>query len=350
MTFVYTASLQEGIQVARFSEEAGVLSAPSLAAPGDFFFLVRHPALRVLYAVCINSGRVKAYAIGAGGSLALLSDVDSGGAAPCHLVVDPAGGFLAVANYQGGVVRFPLDAQGRIGAPTATFQPEGSGPNLQRQNKPYPHGLAYDVRHSLLHVADLGSDKIWALDTSQGGLNNRPSLAAQAAPGAGPRHLAFSPDGQIALVANELDNTLSLFTRSSESGALENRRDFSMLPTGFHGTTHAAEVVFHPTGRACYATNRGHHSVVTFAVNVVERSLQSPRWLQEPDHANPEHVLCNGRGDWLAVAWRVSNRVTFHKINPSTLEPEPASASLTVSQPMCVLFIEDGEPDPPVGG
>src|SRR5207247_1698146 len=89
----------------------GDLSAPVLASETvNPSFLTVHPNRRYLYAVGEiadfggqKSGAISAFAIDAkSGGLTLLNQKPSGGAGPCHLVVDRTGKHVLAANYGGG--------------------------------------------------------------------------------------------------------------------------------------------------------------------------------------------------------------------------------------------------------
>lgn len=341
--FLYTASADTGIHVAQFETETGKLSASRAVAAGDSFFLACHPAKRVLYSLSVKTGCVAAFAIEADGALTPLNEADSRGAVPCHLAVDPQGRFLAVANYNGGVALFPLRDDGSLEEAPSVFQPEGSGVDKKRQDKPHPHGVTLSPGRNLLHVADLGTDTIRAFDIANGQLQENVRLDAKTAPGAGPRHMEFSPEGNIAIAVNELDNTLSLLAHDRQTGALKNRQDYTMLPEGFGGTTHAAEIAFHPSGKACYATNRGEHSVVIYAVDETAPELHSPAWLKQEGAVDPQHVICDPSGKWLAVAWRTTDEVRLYPLDPQTLKPSEKAVSLNVAKPMCAIFVPSAD-------
>jgi len=337
LMLIYTASADSGIHLAHFETTTGRLSASRVVAGGQSFFLAYHPSKRVLYSVDENTAQVLAFCIEADGGLTPLNQVSSQGAVPCHLAVEPQGRFLVVSNYNGGVALFPLREDGGLDKAASLFQPQGAGPDKQRQSEPHPHGVTFTPDRDLLRVADLGTDRLWALDIADFKMHENKPLRAETAPSAGPRHLAFSPDGTLAIAVNELDNTLSLFVHDKETGALKLRKSYSMLPEGFEGVTHAAEIAFHPSGVRCYATNRGHNSVVIFSVR--DQALHSPEWLQDGGK-DPQHVICDPTGQWLAVAWRTTNEVRFYPLDKLG-HPGKASAILRVSNPMCIAFVPE---------
>lgn len=341
MTFMllYVGSGDAGVQVASFNAETGQLGELRSVAGGKSFFLAQHPRLPILYSLNEAADLVMAYRIESGGNLIPIGEAPSQGRVPCHLSVDPEGKFLVVANYSAGVVLLGLEPDGAFSSHTATFQPDGKGPH-KRQEKPHPHGVTIAPDRSRVYVADLGIDRILALDVNPSTLQLEPAPEASVstAPGAGPRHFVFAPNGRSAVAVNELDNTLSQFSYDSAQGALTLEQAVSMLPEGYDGVTWAAEVVYHPSGKACYASNRGEHSVVCFAV-AEDGSLQNPRWLLDGGE-NPQHLAIDPSGRWLFVAFRSQNQVAVYPLDEASKIPGARAGTLAVSKPMCALLVK----------
>ena len=108
----YTGGESKGIYRSTLDETTGELSDPVLAAELENpSFLVVSPDQNYLFAVSENGnfkgeegGGVSSFAIGEDGGLTLISQVNSGGGAPCHISTDPQGKCLLVANYMGGSI------------------------------------------------------------------------------------------------------------------------------------------------------------------------------------------------------------------------------------------------------
>ena len=154
------------------------------------------------------TGAVSAFKIEpATGKLTLLNQQPSMGQGPCHLALDRTGKHLLVANYgSGSVAVLPVAADGKLGAASEVVQHSGKSVNPQRQKGPHAHHVTVDPANRFAFVCDLGLDKVmvYAFDPARGKLkpHNPPSVSLK--PGAGPRHLAFRPDGRFAYVLNEL--------------------------------------------------------------------------------------------------------------------------------------------------
>lgn len=355
--FVYSASNEDGIYLSRFDEEASTLTEPQhLAGTPKSFFLALHPTRPLLYSVEIGAGKVHAFSIGQDGQLKLINTVDSHGKAPCHPAVSPEGHLLVVANYNGGVVAYRLrpdggledgnpanaDANTGSGQPAAVYQPTGSSIDPKRQTGPHPHGVAFSrVEGKLVaHIADLGTDRVLALEIVE-----EPTIAlrlladrhAPITPGAGPRHVALHRSGRAAVVVNELDNTVSAFRIDPATSRWHASGTLSTLPEGHTGTTHTAEIEFHPSADLCYATNRGEESLAVFSV-APETGALAFVCRVAPSGQSPQHIAFTPTGKSLFVVNTNSKSISILPVDPTLGLPTGAAAlRYTLPAPMCVL-------------
>ncbi len=241
-TYTNTDAHSRGIYSALFDPKKGQLSelteAGAIANPS---FLARHPSRPFLYAVNEErEGSVSSFAIGRGGELKFLGKSSTGGADPCHLIVDRSGKWLLVANYNGGnLAVMPILPDGRAGeAKVIAFQ--GSGPT-PRQKGPHPHEIV-EMAGNLVLVPDLGTDRIarYRLNPEDGTLAPADPAEIRLPRGSGPRHLAVSVDGTKLYVASELANTVTVIAGSHIV------QTASLLPPPVEGTNTAAEIAVKP--------------------------------------------------------------------------------------------------------
>ena len=80
-----------------------------------------------------------------------------------------------------------------------------------------------------------------------------------AAPGAGPRHLAFHPDGRHLFVVNELDSTVCALRREDDHWAVTSR--VPTWPAEAGGQNLAGAIRVTPSGLDVLVSNRGHDSL-----------------------------------------------------------------------------------------
>lgn len=223
------AGLGEGVWRIGLETDTGRLGTPELVAPTSApSFLAVDRDADVLLAVGEDAeGTVSAFRIGSSDGLRTLAPagtLPSGGADPCHVLLDPDGHVVYVTHYSSGtlaVLQRGTDGDILVGdAPVQLFGHEGSGPVTDRQEAAHAHfaALAPGGRHVL--VCDLGTDEIrrYRRDLATG-LLTEDGIAATLRPGAGPRHLVFSADGRIAYVSCELDATVAVLAWDVERAA-----------------------------------------------------------------------------------------------------------------------------------
>lgn len=343
----YTGAKSKGIYVARFDDKSGKLSAAELAAETKSpSFLARHPNGRVLYAVGeatnfgeTRQGAVTAFAIEPQtGLLTELNRQPSGGAGPCHLTLDAKRGLLFTANYgDGSVGALPVLTDGTLGAPVSVAQHAGSSVNPRRQEGPHAHCVNLDPAKKFLLVCDLGLDKVMVYRPDGALTPNDPPFAV-VAPGAGPRHLAFQPNGRFVHVLNELNSTITTFAYDARRGTLKEGQTVSTLPAGFTGATTGAEIEVHPSGRFVYASNRGHDSIAVFAADR-RTGLLSPVAHESTQGKTPRHFTLDPSGRWLLAENQGSDSVVVFRVNAKTGALEPTGLTVEVPSPVCAVFL-----------
>ncbi|PWT96845.1 MAG: 6-phosphogluconolactonase [Terriglobia bacterium] len=316
-TYTNTAAQSRGIYSAHFDANTGSLSDVSVAAEtANPSFLARHPYRPILYAVNeVPDGTVSSFAIGSKGELKFLGKSPTGGAAPCHLIVDRSGKWLLVANYNGAnIAVMPILPDGKAGEPHVTPH-NGSGPNPQ-QKEPHPHEIV-EVAGNIILVPDLGADRIarYVLDSARGTLSPADPAGIRLPPGSGPRHLAASADGMKLYVLSELANTVTVFGQSNTGAAWSILQTIPLLLPQFEGRSTAAEIAMHPSGRYVYASNRGADDIVVFAIDSATGRLT--RAGSAPTGATPRFFTIDPGGKWLLAAGQASNTVTVFAIDPA---------------------------------
>lgn len=345
----YTGAKSKGIYVARFDDQTGRLTAPELAVETKSpSFLALHPKGQVLYAVGeatsvgeTRQGAVTAFTIEPRtGRLTELNRQPSGGAGPCHLTLDAKRGLLFTANYgSGSVGALPIRADGTLDAPVSVAQHAGASVNSQRQEGPHAHCVNLDPQNKFLLVCDLGLDKLMVYRLGEGAAaltpNDPPFTAV--APGAGPRHLAFQPNGKFIHVLNELNSTITTFEYNKQHGTLREGQTVSTLPAGYSGSTSCAEIEVHPSGKFVYASNRGHDSLAVFAADK-RTGLLSPVEHEPTQGKTPRHFTLDPTGRWLLAENQGSDSVVVFRVNATTGALEPTGQTVEVPSPVCAVF------------
>ena len=350
----YTGAKSKGIYLSRLNLKTGALSAPALVAETPSpSFLALHPTRDLLYAVNeVDSfagqatGSVSAFAIDrGGGALRPLNRQPSGGKGPAHIVVDPVGVDVLVANYGGGSVAvLPIEKDGSLRPPSSVIQHTGSSVNPNRQKEPHAHSVNLDAGGRHAYVADLGIDKvmIYGFDAAKGLLtaNDPPSVSLP--PGSGPRHFAIHPNGRFAYVINELSLTVTAFTRFAATGALTAVQTVSTLPSGTapNPAFSTAEVQVHPSGKFLYGSNRGHDSITVFAIDEGTGRLTYVE-SESTQGSTPRGFGIDPTGEFLLAGNQRSDSIVVFRIDRGTGALTPAGVSVEVGAPVCIKFAAD---------
>jgi len=289
--------------------------------PGASFLAIRAGSL---YAVT-SGDRVGAYSIDlATGALTFINDVASGGSGPTHVSVDSTGAFVFVANYGGGNVSvFPVQAAGRLGAATQTL---ASGANA--------HLITTDPSNRYVFVPCLGDDHVaqYLFDANTGTLtpNAVPRLAT--ATGAGPRHLAFTPDGTYAYLINELNSTLTALALDGSTGRLTELQTVTTRAAGATGNNTTAEVFVHPSGKFVYGSNRGDDNIVAYSINATTGMLALVGHTSTQG-MTPRNFGLDPGGRFLYAANQTSSSVVPFVIDQDTGALSPTASPISVPSP-----------------
>lgn len=343
-----TKTASKGIYAFRYDASTGKLLPLGVAAETqDPSWIAIHPNGRFLYAVneAGKNSMVSAFAIDASGKLKLLDRLPALGEDPCYLSLDKTGKYVLVANYtSGNVVVFPIGSDGRLGPATANVRDAGElGPNKERQDGPHAHWIETSEGNRFAYVSDLGLDRIliYKFDRESGKLSNPdPSQAdafrATLPPGAGPRHLTFSLDGNFMYVLGEMQSTVTVFANDGRETyrALET---VSALPAGFSGRNDAAEISLDPSGKFLYTSNRGSDSIAVFQVE--RGGLLRLAADVSTGGKEPRHFSIDPSGNYLLAENQLSNSIVTFRIDPTTGALTPRGETREVPSPVCLRFL-----------
>lgn len=339
----------EGIYVYRLDPSSGALigthTKPGIANPA---FLALDPGRRYLYAVNEvpeidghAGGAVSAFAIDpATGDLTYLNRQSSHGSDPCHLSVDRTGRFVLVANYGGGsVALLPIGDDGRLDPATDFHQHQGASVDPQRQRGPHAHSINLDPTNRYALAPDLGLDQvlIYRLDLEQGALRPNDPPSAPLPAGSGPRHLAFHPSAPYAYVINELGSTMTTLAWDGANGTLRPIQTVSTLPSDFAGRSHCADVHVAPSGRFVYGSNRGHDSIVIFAVDPATGTLTLVGH-ESTRGQTPRNFAIDPTGTFLLAANQGTDTIVTFRIDGETGRLAPTGPVTSVPTPVCVTI------------
>jgi 6-phosphogluconolactonase len=212
----------------------------------------------------------------------------TGGAAPCFLSLSNDGTMLAVANYGDGTVGL-IELDPETGSPKRfldLYRGEGRGPDPERQEGPHAHCVLFAEDNAAMYHVDLGTDRIYRHEVGPGGFAHS-EVVFEAPAGIGPRHLALLSGGDHALLVCELGARLMLLRR--EDGRFICLDDVPTAPEPLEDNL-GGHLELMPDG-AIYVTNRGHNSLVRFAIEN-DRLVRRGWWAT--GGSSPRHFVIDG--------------------------------------------------------
>lgn len=289
-----------------------------------------------------KSGAVSAFAINQQtGGLTLLSQEPSQGASPCYISLDRTEKAVMVANYMGGNVSvLPVEADGKVGAPTGMNQHQGSGPH-KNQNAPHAHCFLPDPANKYAFAVDLGTDNVYSyqVEPATGKLTTKPEPAFTTKPGAGPRHLTFHPDGRTAYLINELNSTVTALAYNAAQGTFRELQTISTLPAGFVGDNSCADIHVSPNGKFLYASNRGHNSIAVFSIDGNNNLTLLQH--ESTQGKTPRNFTLDPAGRLLLVGNQNSNNVFTYHVDQKTGKLRPTGQFIDIPSPMFLFVTSD---------
>jgi 6-phosphogluconolactonase len=323
---VYVGSGDGKIRLFAFDTDAGTLSPSGTFDAGvNPSFLAFDSTRRFVYAVDDNA--VRAFAVdGQSGAITAINQAPSGGSGPTHVSLDRAGGFVLVANYGGGTINvLRRQGDGSLGASAGT-RAFGGGAQT--------HQIVADPNNAFLLVPNKGLDSVAVLpfNPTTGAFADGGFAGA----GDGARHIDFHPSGGFAYVINENASTMTAYTYAS--GTLTQLEELSTLPNGFGGANTGAEVQVGPSGGFVYGSNRGHNSIVIFAINQSTGRLTLVGH-QPTQGQTPRHFSIDRTGRFLFVGNQTSNNVVVMRVDAQSGTLTPVGAPVSVPSPGWVGLI-----------
>lgn len=337
----------QGIFAAAFDSLTGKFGDLQLAAEIEQpTWLALDPRRPILYSVSEigndgkSQGGVYSLAIDpAAGKLKITSQVASGGGGATHLAFDERLNTLFVANWGGGQVSaVPVRSDGSL-APVSSIQTDyGSGPSPV-QFGPHAHSVAVDPSGNFVLSADLGADRIFVYHFDSANRTLSPARPAfeSVAPGSGPRHIVFSPNGRLVYLLTELTAEIVVFRWEATMGRLKRHQSLAIDGPGYSGKKSAGEIGISRDGRFVYVTNRGQNTLVVYAV-----SRESGMLVKRQEIAcggdSPWSFAIDQSGGWMIVANENSSTLNVFKIDKASGKLAATGQVLSVPKPVTIAI------------
>ena len=340
----YTGKKSQGIYVSRLDSKTGTMTPPELAGEmNNPSWVTVHPSGKFLFAAgeggYPGGGAIVGFTIAADGKLTAVNKQTPNGNGPCHLAIDASGKMLAVANYgDGSVASLAIAADGAL-SPSAWADKH---PVLEEKHKPHAHSVDFAPGNRFLLSCDAGIDRIYVyrFEPNTGVLTANDPPYATTAPATHPRHLTFSPDGQFCYNIDEHSMSVTAFRFDAKNGALKQIQSIPTLPAGYEGKGQStAELVMHPSGKFLYGSNRGHDSIVAFAVNPQTGELTLVGHTST-EGKTPRGFGVDPSGKWAFAGNQGSDSIVQFRIDQNTGALTPTGARFELGAPVCFQFLE----------
>jgi len=254
---------------------------------------------------------------------------------PVHLAVPSAGAFtFPVAFVQGSIYQVVVGTE-----PTSPTQNcvVTSGTGVVGTVNISDISVACSGVGRFAYAANAGDNTIsvYSIDSTTGALT---TVGTPVATGTSPYAIAGSPDGQHIYVVNETSNNISAYAVNATSGALT-QISGSPYPAG----TDPYALEFDPTGAYLYVANNRANNLSAYAVNASTGALTPLPTATYATGIGPTAVSVDGAGKFVFVAnGRGSNDISVFAITPGTGELTPVAGSpfAASGNPYSLVFVD----------
>ena len=251
------------------------------------------------------------------------------GSGPCHLHYDDARQRVVVANYGSGGVGV-IAVSDRSLELLQGIQHQGQSVDKIRQEGPHAHSATPDPTGKYVLVCDLGIDEVVVYRWTENHLlDESPVCRAKVAPGSGPRHFAFHPNGIYGYVSNEMGNTITKFDFDSE-GVLSPTQTAATLPDSFVEESSTADIHASSDGARLYVSNRGHDSVTVFSLDADSGNVSFESHLPAGG-VTPRNFALSSDQKYIFIANQDSDSIVVRDLQNSR-----EVTSISIPRPVCI--------------
>lgn len=250
-----------------------------------------------------------------------------------YVHLDRTGNWLLSASYSDGVVSVSRIEKGVVTGPPVSTLTTGKR----------AHCVVTDPanRFALVpHVMDLNKVEQVRFEAATGRIAPNDPPHAGGAEGAGPRHLAFHPNGRWVYLVNEQGQSVTHCDYDASKGALSLRDTVSTTPPDWDKSKGScADIHVSADGRFVYASNRGHDSLAVFAVDPASGALTSRG--QVPTEKTPRSfALLPGGEKYVVSAGQGSDTLLVYRRDAESGSLTPLKAIPCGKSPAWVLGVK----------
>ncbi|WP_163266582.1 lactonase family protein [Chelativorans alearense] len=304
------------IRVLRLDPESGKLApVQELAVSGRVMPMAVSPDRRFLFAAL----RSEPYCVASFGIDQRTGELTHLGMAPLplsalFLSVDASGRWLFTTSIPESKDRrhsvlsvTPIGPHGFVHAPRQVFRAE-----------PKIHSILPDPTNRRVFAASCLADQVFCydFDAITGRMSQGSVSSVRVLPKAGPRHMAFHPNGLSFYILNETDATLYTFDFDPGSGALTERRIIETAPRDRPlEKLEGADLHLTPDGRFLYASERATSTLSAFALDAM--GLPEPIGTFDTER-RPRGFNIDPYGRYLLCAGQESHGLSVYAIDRDT--------------------------------
>ena len=110
-----------------------------------------------------------------------------------------------------------------------------------------------------------------------------------------------------------------------------------MTPTTFVGDNTGAEIAILPSGKFLYASNRGHDSIVIYAVDQATGMIEPVGW-ESVQGRKPRFFGLDPDATHLYAANQDTHTIVVFKVDHDTGKLTPTGQVIETGSPSCVVF------------
>jgi 6-phosphogluconolactonase len=149
--------------------------------------------------------------------------------------------------------------------------------------------------------------------------------------------MSFSPTGPWAYAIDEMVSSVTAFKYNGSKGTLIWNQTVSTLPPDFSGSSSTAEIIVHPNGQWVYGSNRGHDSIVVFAIDRQNGKLTAVQW-RSTEGRVPRGFNIDPTGTLLLAGNQNSDTIVPFAIDQSSGQLTSTGAVTNTPTPVCIQF------------
>lgn len=338
-TFVYVGLANGEIAAFELNTSSGGLTRRAGAALGRAPSALAGSDERQVLIATDDGGTAIALAVNPKtGALTTVGRAATGGSHPSDVTVDRSGKYALVANSgSANAAVLAIKPNGSLDAGDAF--PAGAGANA----------IAVHPSNEVAFVANLraGTVSQFSFNTGTGTLTPKRGPPLGMPSGAGPTRFACHPSGRWVYILNEAQDSISVHVFDEDIRALSvlASQTISTLPDDRAAKKNRpGDLRLGPAGHFLYASNRGHDSVATFAVDATGTLTLVSH--QPSGGKTPDALATDPGGAFLFVANNGSRNLAVFRLDEKSGAPSQLSTVALAAAPQAVVAVRF-DPDGP---